>query len=460
MSRIRRNLGIAFFLLTAASFSNAQSTPAVEPPASTEKAAAYYHYSVGHLYAELASAFGNRGDLFNKAVENYKLALKNDPNAVFITEELSDLYIQANRLREAVTENEEILKQDPSNLNARRVLARIYSRLMGDQQQNKIDETMVKKAMEQYQKIIEKEPADVESWVKLGGLQKIAQNSVEAEKAFKKALDLEPNNEDALTGLALVYSDLGNTKEATDLLRKAAEKNPNPRSLITLASSYEQMKEYSLAAETLKKALEQSPGNVEIQRGLAQDLLFADQLDEALKIYEQLATDDPKDVQSRLRISQVYRQKREFAKARKAAEDAKALDPNNLEIQYNEVSLLEAEGKFPEAIKSLKDILSATSRKSYNPSEKAGRIMLLERLALTYRTTEQTSSAVEAYRQISELDPDAAPKVAAQVVETYRAAHEYPERAALVLPTQSATFADLRSSAARVARSLAALPDS
>ena len=427
MSQIHRKLGIAFLLLTAASFSHAQDPPAANPAASTDKAAAYYHYSVGHLYAELASAFGNRGDLFNKAVENYKLALKNDPGAVFITEELSDLYIQANRLREAVTENEELLKQDPSNLNARRVLARIYSRLMGDQQQNKIDESMVKKAIEQYQKIIEKDSSDVESWVKLGGLQKIAQNSVDAEKAFKKALELDPNNEDALTGLALVYSDLGNTKDATDLLRKAAEKNPNQRSLITLASSYEQMKEYSLAAETLKKALEQSPGNVEIQRGLAQDLLFADQLDQALKIYEQLAADDPKDVQSRLRISQVYRQKREFAKARKASDEAKELDPNNLEIQYNEVSLLESEGKFPEAVKSLKDILSATAHKSYNPSEKANRIMLLERLALIYRTSEQTNPAVEAYRQISELDPDAAPKVAAQVVDTYRAAHEYPK---------------------------------
>ena len=47
----------------------------------------------------------------------------------------------------------------------------------------------------------------------LGRLQKVAQNSVDAEKAYKKVLDQDPNNEDALTGLAMVYSDLGDNAQ-------------------------------------------------------------------------------------------------------------------------------------------------------------------------------------------------------------------------------------------------------
>src|SRR5207302_7147480 len=99
-----------------------------------DKAAAYYHYSLGHLYSELAGASGNRGDLFNKAVESYKQALKADPSASFISEELSDLYIQSGRLREAVTEAEAALKQNPDDLNARRILARIYTRMISESQ--------------------------------------------------------------------------------------------------------------------------------------------------------------------------------------------------------------------------------------------------------------------------------------------------------------------------------------
>src|SRR5437588_9730772 len=130
-----------------------QTPPAAPNPAKNDKAAAYYNYSLGHLYAELAAQYGNRGEYFNKAVDSYRAALKADPGATFIAEELSDLYIQSGRLREAVLEAEDTLKQNPDDLNSRRLLARIYTRLIGDSQANKVDENMVKKAIEQYEKI-------------------------------------------------------------------------------------------------------------------------------------------------------------------------------------------------------------------------------------------------------------------------------------------------------------------
>jgi len=255
------------FLAVTAFGQSAPSTP-------SDKSASYYNYSLGHLYAELAAAAGNRGDYFNKAVESYKAALKADPNATFIAEELSDLYIQSGRLREAVLEAEEALKENPSDLNARRLLARIYTRMIGDSQANRIDENMVKKAIEQYQKITESDPKDLESWLMLGRLDKIAQNSTDALKAYQKALEIDPGNEDATTGLAMVYTDLGDNKAAADLLRKLTEKNPSARGLTSLAGVYEQLKDYSLAAETLRKALEQQPGNADLKHALAQDLLW------------------------------------------------------------------------------------------------------------------------------------------------------------------------------------------
>jgi tetratricopeptide (TPR) repeat protein len=409
------------FLAASAAFSQ-NTTPKSQE---INKATAYYNYSLGHLYAELAAAYGNRGDYFNKAVESYRTALKADPGASFIAEELSDLYIQSGRLREAVTDAEETLKQNPDDLNARRLLARIYTRLIGDAQQNRIDENMVKKAIEQFQKITEKDPKDAESWLMLGRLQKVAQNSVEAVKDYKKALELDPNNDDAMTGLAMVYADLGDNKAAADLLRKSAEKNPNPRSLAALASTYEQMKEYALAVETLRRALDEQPGNADLKHALAQDLLLSEQLDDALAAYNELVADDPKDDQSYLRLSQIYREKHDFAKAHEAADKAKELDPSNLEVQYNDVNLLEAEGKSAEAIKTLKGILDSGAKKTYTPSERNNRVVLLERLGFLYRNNEQYAPAVEAFRQIADLDPDSAARAEAQVIETYRVAKDF-----------------------------------
>lgn len=412
-------------LLVAAGLGVGQNNPPSKAAsANNDKAAAYYNYSLGHLYAELAGAYGNRGDYFAKAVDSYKAALKADPSASFIAEELSDLYIQSGRLREAVTQAEDALKQNPEDLNARRVLARIYTRLIGDAQQNRIDENMVKKAIEQYEKIAEKEPKDTDSWMMLGRLNKVAQNSVEAVKDYKKALELEPENEDAMTGLALVYADLGDTKAAADLLRKAADKDPNPRSLAALASAYEQMKEYGLAAQTLRRALDQQPGNADLKHALAQDLLLSEQLDESLKLYTELVGEDPKDDQSYLRLSQIYRQKRNFAKAHEAAQKAKEIAPNNLEVQYNDVNLLEAEGKNAEAIKALKDIVDSTAKRTYSQSERGNRAVLLERLGFLYRTNEQYPQAIAVFREIADLDSSAAPRAEAQIIDTYRVAKD------------------------------------
>ncbi|HLG97494.1 MAG TPA: tetratricopeptide repeat protein [Bryobacteraceae bacterium] len=414
-------------LLVAATVAFAQNQSAASQPSGTDnRATAYYNYSLGHLYSELAAAYGNRGDYFNKAVESYRAALKADPSATFIAEELSDLYIQSGRLREAVTEAEDQLKQNPNDLNARRLLARIYTRLIGDQA-NRVDESMVKKAIEQFEKITEGDPKDVESWLMLGRLNKIAQNSTEALKDYNKALALDPDNEDAMTGLAMVYTDLGDNKAAADLLRKVADKNPNPHSLINLAGVYEQLKDYPLAAEMLRRALQQQPGNAELKQMLAEDLVQADQIDEAAKLYQDLVDEDPKDARALLRLSQIYRQKGDVAKARQTLDKAKEIDATNIEVQWFDESLLEAEGKYPEAIKLLQSLLDATAKKSYNDAEKGFRVQLLERLGAAYRSTEQFGPAVDAFRQIADLEPRSAPGAEAEIVLTYQAAKDYPK---------------------------------
>src|ERR1035441_1832961 len=111
-----------FLALPLACLSYGQTGTATSPP--VDKAAAYYNFSMGHLYAELAGVYGNRSEYVGKAIDHYKQALKLDPGASFLFEELTDLYIQSGRLKDAVTEAEDILKREPNNLDARRILGR------------------------------------------------------------------------------------------------------------------------------------------------------------------------------------------------------------------------------------------------------------------------------------------------------------------------------------------------
>jgi tetratricopeptide (TPR) repeat protein len=397
-----------------------------QTPTGQEKAAAYFNFSMAHYYGELAAAYGNRGDYYKQAIDYYKQALKLDPTATFLLEELTDLYVQGNQLKSAIAEAESLLKQNPENLQARRMLGRIYTRSIGDAQQGKINEEMVKKSIEQYQIITQKDPSDIEAWLTLGRLQRVEQNSVEAEKAFKSALERDANNEDALTGLAMVYSDVGNTKGMIEMLKRATDKAPNERSLATLGSAYEQMRDFASAAEVFKRALELKPDSPQIKHGYAQNLLWSEQYDEAMKQYSELEEADPKDAQAPLKLSEIYRQKKMFDKAGAELAKAKQLDPDSLEVRYDEVNLLEAQGKSDEAIARLRAILDETAKKTYSSGEKGSRVMLLQRLAGLYRDARQYPKSVETLRQIAEVDPEAAPQASASIVETYRIAKDLP----------------------------------
>ena len=390
-----------------------------------DHASAYYHYSLGHMYADLASINGS-SEYIRKAIENYKLAIKEDPQTPMIAEELSDLYIQTGRLREMQTDAEEALKANPNDVNAHRMLGRIFTRQIGDSQERRVDEAMLKKAIDEYKKITSLDPKDTDSWIMLGRLEKVAQNSVDAQNAYKKALEIDPDNEDALTGLAMVYADLGDSTAAADLLKKLAAKNPTPRSLQALAAAYEQMREYSLAAETLKRTLEMNPPNaVDLKHSMAADLRKAQKFQEALSVYQDLVTEEPNDAESYLRMSNIYTQLRDFPKARAAEDKARAIEPNNLEVRYNDVSILESEGKTPEAIQSLKEILDTTAKKNYSREDRENRILLLERLSGLYRMNDQTEQAVDALRQIGELDHDKDAVIAAEIVDTYRLGKDF-----------------------------------
>jgi tetratricopeptide (TPR) repeat protein len=428
--RLFRNILMAASLAATASSAWGYQDPAasdaqVIKQGPSAKASAYYHFSLGHMYEEMAEALGNKSDYLNKAIDNYRLAIQEDPSASFLVEDIAELYRASGRIREAVLEAEQAIKNNPNDLSARRVLAHIYTQQIGDSQATRIDEGMVKRAIEQYKFIVDKDPKDTDSLVMLGRLYKVSQDSNASEAAYKKALEIDPDNEDALTGLAMVYSDLGDSKRATELLEKLSAKNPSPRALMALAASYEQVHEYALAAGACRRALALDPSRVEIKQDLARNLAISEQFDEALKLYQELATENPRDPQANLRMSQIYRQQRKLDLARQSLNKASEISPDDLEVKYNESLLLEDEGKLSEAIVVLKGIIDTTAKKSYSKAERDYRAGMLERLGTLYRNLEQFDPAADSFRQIEALDPDVAARAEAQVIDTYRMAKEF-----------------------------------
>lgn len=402
----------------------AQTPEPAQAAARQDKSQAYYHAALAHLYAELAAQYGGRGEYVTKAIENYRRALAADPDASFLASELADMYLQTGRLRSATAEFEDLVKKNPDDLNSRRILARFYTARIRDGQQGRPNQEMLNLALEQYRILAEKAPRDVDNLVTLARLEKFALNSSAAEAAYKKALAVDPDNEDALTGLAIVYGDLGNNEMASQMLQAAAKKNPSLRTLTALASAYEQMRDYKMAAATYGRAYELSRENTDLKRAYAQSLYTAGDVDKSRALFDEIIAEEPNDLLANLRLSQIWRQGRDFEKARKYARKARDLDPNNIEIRFNEVALYEAEGKTQEAIALLKELTENTLR-SASMQERGNALILLERLGLLYRAAEQTQDAVAAFRRMAQVDSNAAPNAAAQVIDTYRAAKDF-----------------------------------
>src|ERR1700733_12940099 len=196
MKSIRRSLSLFVFAATAF----AQQTPAPDvkpatPPArKIDRGAAYYHYSLAHMYEEQVAVYG-RSDLANKAIEEYRLAIDADPTSEYLTSGLAELYAKTGRIRDAVIEAQDILKRDPNNLEAHKLLGRIYLRSLGPDAESgsTSSQNVLKLAIEQYEQIVKLQPDSVNDHLLLGRLYRLNNDLQKAEAEFKTAVKLEPD---------------------------------------------------------------------------------------------------------------------------------------------------------------------------------------------------------------------------------------------------------------------------
>ena len=193
MKNIFRNFLV---IMVAAAAATAQSnTPAASDataqPATrkVDRAAAYYHYAVAHMYEEQVTVYG-RSELANKAMDEYRLAIEADPSSEFLTSGLAELYVKTGRIRDAVLQAQDILKRDPNNLEAHKLLGRIYLRSLGDMPGGSGSDNVLKLAIEQYEQIVKIEPTSVDDHLLLGRLYRLNNDLQKAETELKTAIKL------------------------------------------------------------------------------------------------------------------------------------------------------------------------------------------------------------------------------------------------------------------------------
>ena len=411
----------------------ATSAAPTTPAASTtvhkpDRAASYYHYTLAHMYEEQVAMYG-KSELASRAIDEYRQAIEADPTSEFLTASLAELYARTGRIRDAVVEAQDILKRDPNNLEAHKLLGRIYLRSLGDEPEGASSgsDDILKLAIEQYQDITRLEPDSVDNHLLLGRLYGRNHDLRLAESEFKTAVRLQPDSEEAVTALALLYTEEGDSARAAEVLGNVPDAARSAKIYAVLGYTYEQQKEYKKAIEAYRKAIALDRDNLDAMRGLAQNLMNDGQTDAALEQYQIIADANPEDFQTHLRMAEIYRRQGKFDLALDNLKQAQAMVQDSMEVPYTMASIYQAEGRYDEAIPLLEDLLKKTDKPdgNYSKDEKTNRAVFLERLGTIYRDQNNNAKAIETFRKMLTLGDDNAERGYQQIIDTQRSAKQW-----------------------------------
>ncbi len=396
-------------------------------PHKLDRGAAYYHYMLAHMYEEMVTAYG-RSDLANKSIEEYRQAIDADPSSEFLNAGLAELYVKTGRIRDAVLECQDIIKRDPKNLEAHKLLGRIYLRSLGDMPGGSGSDNVLKLAIEQYEEIVKLEPSNVDDHLLLGRLYRLNTDLQKAETEFKTAIKLDPSSEEAVTTLAMLYTDEGDSAHALQVLASVPDTARSAKLYSALGAAYEQRKEYKNAIDAYKHAVVLDRDNLDAIRGLAENLMNDGQLDAALEQYKVIVDSNPEDAQSYVRISEIYRRQAKYDQALEALKKADTLVPDSAEVAYNMAAVYQAQGRYDDATKLLQDLLKKSDT---SQADRTNRAIFLERLGMIYREQENYTAAVDTFRKMITLGDDNARSGYQEIIDTYREAKQWPQATAV-----------------------------
>ena len=419
----------------AASSPVASGSQAATKTKAPDRSAAYYHFVMAHMYEEQyeeqVATYGRSeaaDKAAGKAIEEYRAAIDADPASAFLTSGLAELYAKTDRIGDAEAEAQDIIKRDPNNIEARRLLGRIYLRSLGGLQAGSASESRLKQAIEQYEQIVRLQPDSLDDHVLLGRLYRLNNDLQKAEAEFKTAVKLQPDSEEAVTTLAYLYNELGDTARAAQVLSAVPNPARSAKLYSALGYTYEQQKQYKEAIEAYRHAIEMDRDNLDAIRGLAQNLLNDGQADAALEQYKVIADANPEDAQTYVRIAEIYRKQGKFDLALDSLKKAEDMVTDSVEVQYNIAAIYQAQGRYDEAIPILRDLLKKAEKPGgkYSNEEKSNRAVFLERLGTIYREQGNYQAANGSFREIVALGGDEnIERGYQQIVDTWREAKDW-----------------------------------
>ena len=389
-------------------------------PDTSKRAQAYTQFMLGHLAEQQYNETGQQS-YADQAISDYQKALTYDSDAA-ITERLAEVYAAMQHTDDALREANAALAQDPNNLAAHRLLARIYVHKLGESDTADNQKQTIASAIEQLLAVQKLDPNDTQSQLWLAHLYSYQDNPGEAERVLRGVLNHSPDNAGALEQLSQLYLSQGRAADAVALLKDAAGSTNDAGLYDLLGNAYAKLNDNEKAAEAFEKAVTLDPDEASHRRGLAQALLSEEKYPEAMQQYQRLTQIEPDNAQNYLRLSQIYRHLGQFDKSEASLMQAKKYAPGNLEVLYNEALLYEAQARYKDAIQVLTDAIAGVKAQQQEGQQAPNALAILyEQLGMAYRSAGDFPLAEQTFEDMRDLGPDTQKRSELLLLDTFRA---------------------------------------
>ncbi len=302
------------------------------PKEDVNDAKALYHFSLGTL-----ASYENQ---YHEAISQFKKALEYDPKSAYIHLRAAEEYLKLSEFESAKSHVDTALKLDHKFADAHLLKGGL------DAAEKKYEE-----AAAHYQKVIELDPKREQAYIFLATVYAEKGKYTAGIKLLNKLLHIEPQSYWAHYYLGRIYIEQGKPTEAVRAYKRSLKINPSFHlAALALGLHYELRDEVGRAINVYLEAIDRGDTSPRLLKRTIQLLLAKQDYARVLKLLEELKSQDPGDLNNRIRIGLIYYEIKDYERAQHEFEEILKEYPESDRLQYYLSSVYEKLGKKDEAI--------------------------------------------------------------------------------------------------------------
>lgn len=269
---------------------------------------------------------------------------KSEKTSPTILKRLTQLYIRAGRLEDALKTCDRIIKINPDSIEALQLKAGTLGAM-----------SKTEESIEIYRQIIKRiDPPHEETYLLLSGL--LIQNgrTNEALSILRELISKKPDSFVGSYYIAKIYVSMRQFSDALDYYEKALALNPSAEQVeMELIQVLALDRKISKAIERAESFVYRNPSNLKAKELLAELLLGDQQIEKALKTYEKARKLEKTPGEIQFKVAMLKLQKRDYDGSASDFNLILATNPNHHEARYYLGNAYASQGKIEDAVSQL-----------------------------------------------------------------------------------------------------------